>query len=291
VNTALSLSEILFYLELLKKGKRNPSLSHLRMMLCLLDNYEQVKEVYNKLDELKLKIPVIFYSDSLIHFIEDSDDCISLRNMVLPKRDKRRKNGYSILFIQQILLSKSKEQAIIIINEAKQYGIHLADTWANHFDSMWEIKRDQGEYRKNIICYEYNLNLEMFEEFNKVKYKYFSNISSEQLKQILIEKQSNINTRKVTQTSVFERSLCVKEFARRGAGGICQLCDEKAPFIDKQGIPFLEIHHIHYLSKGGSDSVDNVIALCPNCHRKIHILELEEDVKKIKEKALEKIKI
>lgn len=45
---------------------------------------------------------------------------------------------------------------------------------------------------------------------------------------------------------------------------------------DKKGQPFLEVHHIHYLSNGGNDTIDNVIALCPNCHRKIPQLELEE---------------
>ncbi|AMQ05903.1 HNH endonuclease [Sporosarcina psychrophila] len=80
--------------------------------------------------------------------------------------------------------------------------------------------------------------------------------------------------------------MYVKEFARGAAKGICQLYDNEAPFLDKQGNPFLEVHHVHYLSKGGSDTMDNVVALCPNCHRKIRQLELEEDVNKITEKAL-----
>lgn len=62
------------------------------------------------------------------------------------------------------------------------------------------------------------------------------------------------------------------------AKGICQLCGENAPFLNKEGEPFLEVHHIKELANGGSDSLDNVIALCPNCHRKIHILHDEEDI-------------
>ncbi|WP_163591073.1 HNH endonuclease, partial [Klebsiella variicola] len=36
------------------------------------------------------------------------------------------------------------------------------------------------------------------------------------------------------------------------------------------GTPFLEVHHIEWLSNGGEDSVENAIALCPNCHRQAH---------------------
>ncbi|MDW1578888.1 PIN domain-containing protein [Vibrio sp. Vb2880] len=32
----------------------------------------------------------------------------------------------------------------------------------------------------------------------------------------------------------------------------------------------LEIHHVLPLSKGGSDSTDNMVLLCPNCHRTAH---------------------
>lgn len=282
----MDLSEILLYLELMKKEKKKPSLRQLRMMLYYLEDYDQVKEFYNKLEELKLKVPMDFYSDSLIHFIEDYEDCISFRNKVLPLRDKRKKHGYSILFIQQILLSKSEDQAICIIKEAKDYGIMLSETWAKRYNSMWEIKRDHAEWRKNIGYYECHFFPEIYEEFCKMKSKYFEGISLRQLKQTLLDNPSNKNTQKITHTSFYDRSVYIKEFARRVAKGICQLCNKEAPFLDNQGKPFLEVHHIHYLSNGGSDTIDNVVALCPNCHRRIHQLGLEEDVKKLTEKVV-----
>jgi 5-methylcytosine-specific restriction protein A len=49
--------------------------------------------------------------------------------------------------------------------------------------------------------------------------------------------------------------------------------------------PFLEEHHIEWLSKGGEDTIDNAVALCPNCHRKMHILNLKEDKEKLRRKA------
>ncbi|HBC3450905.1 TPA: HNH endonuclease [Vibrio parahaemolyticus] len=55
------------------------------------------------------------------------------------------------------------------------------------------------------------------------------------------------------------------------AEGFCEKCKEKAPFIkSSNGEPYLEVHHIIPLSQGGLDSPENVISLCPNCHREIH---------------------
>ena len=74
------------------------------------------------------------------------------------------------------------------------------------------------------------------------------------------------------------RNKYVSEYAKRRAGGICQLCEQPAPFIDRNGEPYLETHHIVWLGDGGSDTVDNVVALCPNCHRRMHSLNLQEDI-------------
>ena len=62
-------------------------------------------------------------------------------------------------------------------------------------------------------------------------------------------------------------------------------CSCPAPFKDKNGRPYLESHHIIWLAKGGADSIDNTIALCPNCHRKMHVINAAADVKILLEKA------
>ena len=48
--------------------------------------------------------------------------------------------------------------------------------------------------------------------------------------------------------------------------------------MDGNGEPYLEAHHVKWLGDGGSDSIDNTVALCPNCHRKMHSLNLSADV-------------
>ena len=87
-------------------------------------------------------------------------------------------------------------------------------------------------------------------------------------------------------TGVYERNQLVIEYAKRLAKGVCQLCDKPAPFSNQDGEPYLETHHIIPLANNGPDSIDNVAALCPNCHRKIHVLNLPEDVAKLKKSRI-----
>lgn len=65
--------------------------------------------------------------------------------------------------------------------------------------------------------------------------------------------------------------------------GCCELCGEPAPFINPDGTPYLESHFVDWLSEGGFAVPTNLIMLCPNCHKKVHVLKDKET----KEKMLE----
>lgn len=84
---------------------------------------------------------------------------------------------------------------------------------------------------------------------------------------------------------VYERRRDVAEYAKRRAAGKCELCGELAPFTNAFDDPFLESHHIVWLAHGGSDSIENTVALCPNCHRKMHVVRDAKDIRKLKRRA------
>lgn len=70
---------------------------------------------------------------------------------------------------------------------------------------------------------------------------------------------------------IYERNPDVIAETLFRANGICERCQKPAPFSRKSNnTPYLEVHHKIPLSKGGDDSIENVIALCPNCHREMH---------------------
>lgn len=89
---------------------------------------------------------------------------------------------------------------------------------------------------------------------------------------------------RITQTKYHIRSEAIVQLAKRLAEGTCQLCDQPAPFNDKNNEPYLETHHIEWLAHGGADTIENTVALCPNCHKKMHIVNAEADRLKLIEK-------
>jgi 5-methylcytosine-specific restriction protein A len=73
-----------------------------------------------------------------------------------------------------------------------------------------------------------------------------------------------------TEVSTYQRDARVKAWVLKEANGICEGCGLPAPFCGVDGIPYLEVHHIRQLADTGSDTITNVVALCPNCHREMH---------------------
>lgn len=81
----------------------------------------------------------------------------------------------------------------------------------------------------------------------------------------------SVTVSKSSSTTIrYSRSQEIKDYVKARADGVCEGCNEPAPFTDKSGDPYLQVHHIHELSDGGSDAPENVVALCPNCHYRVH---------------------
>lgn len=72
------------------------------------------------------------------------------------------------------------------------------------------------------------------------------------------------------QVTEYLRDVTVKAWTLRNANGQCDCCGLAAPFRTSDDMPFLEVHHVITLAEGGADTVDNTVALCPNCHRRLH---------------------
>ena len=104
-----------------------------------------------------------------------------------------------------------------------------------------------------------------------------------------------VRTYKTTATGR-STSTAVYTYAIQRSKGICEGCGDEAPFTTKNGKPYLEVHHLMPISKGGSDHPENVAAVCPNCHRRTEKSQDSDEfndtiIKKIlsKEKQLGKL--
>lgn len=70
--------------------------------------------------------------------------------------------------------------------------------------------------------------------------------------------------------TLYIRSKAVKDYVLMRANGVCESCKSPAPFLRRDGTPYLEPHHTTRVSDGGADHPRHVGAVCPACHREIH---------------------
>lgn len=73
------------------------------------------------------------------------------------------------------------------------------------------------------------------------------------------------------------RSTIIAQYALCRSRGDCEGCKRPAPFVRRNGQPYLEIHHIRALGHGGADHPLNVAAVCPNCHSHVTLGKDAED--------------
>lgn len=124
------------------------------------------------------------------------------------------------------------------------------------------------------------VDFELKQEVFKRKVKLAQKMTLQELQSKVGQEQGHKEARRVVSRS-HARSPYVAELTKRRAAGVCELCQSPAPFKSKKGEPYLEVHHIQWLSKGGLDVPENTVALCPNCHRKMHSLDLAEDKERL----------
>lgn len=72
-----------------------------------------------------------------------------------------------------------------------------------------------------------------------------------------------------TVVTVRDRAPAVRERVLQRAAGHCEWCG-KPGFKTVSGAVYLETHHVIPLAEGGPDHETNMLALCPDDHRRAH---------------------
>jgi len=161
-----------------------------------------------------------------------------------------------------------------LIDFMKRNGIDLL----SNIDSRWELENN-GEYvnqynsalsfrRGNI--HDLKLHRHIFLNQNVHINPYYKNVKKQTRKTALLPQGTRIPKCKEVLVPQYDRDLAVIEWILEQADGVCENCNNDAPFIKKNGDCYLEVHHLRNLADGGSDTVQNTVAICPNCHREFH---------------------
>ena len=74
-----------------------------------------------------------------------------------------------------------------------------------------------------------------------------------------------------------DRSAAVRDVVLARAGGRCELCNEPG-FVTAAGSIYLETHHVVPLADNGPDHPSNVVAICPQDHRRAHYAAERDEI-------------
>lgn len=180
--------------------------------------------------------------------------------------------------IKVYLFESYKENEYYYCGEVELCGEIYTD---NELDSKGQIRKViKFPLKKKANNIKILLNKEDVENSEKIKEKKVQKLSAEQLKSRIKNVNSKSSSKEV-KTIYRERNPLIVEYTKKRSKGICDLCGKEAPFKDKNGNPYLESHHVITLAEGGPDAIYNTVSICPNCHRKVHILKSKKDIQKL----------
>lgn len=167
--------------------------------------------------------------------------------------------GKQLLLFQYIAVGRVR-----FLGEVEHLGHHI------------EQRPDRNQAPRNAIIFHLGFlpdkptsHVEQTTNDHVASLKLPSLLSLDELRRIALEGVPPNATLDQKRANVARRAEAIRRYALARAKGMCESCNELAPFQTRGG-PFLETHHVFRLSDGGPDHPGNVIALCPNCHRRAH---------------------
>ena len=158
------------------------------------------------------------------------------------------------------------ERLFNLWNELNDFGIH------NGLEKCPSLLKKAGNevFDKNRFVKKSLINSFSFEKALDEKILNSKNLSKEERAFRLKNSPKKPTTTEVV-TKQYNRNPDVIVEVLDRAKGICEKCQKSAPFLRaKDNTPYLEVHHIEMLADDGDDTVENAIAVCPNCHRELH---------------------
>lgn len=197
-----------------------------------------------------------------------------------------QKGDQDIYFAQNKTLYESNHNKVRLflfeVFKKKEYTYAGEVEYLDNYQVEKQLDRDDNI--RDVVVFELKVKEDYFVKEDTIEYvmegldEKIKKLSTEKLLNIISKLDKDKISKRYIQTLEYDRNPYVREFAKRRAGGRCELCKKEAPFLKKGKEPYLEVHHIEWLSKGGLDSIENTAALCPNCHKKMHVLDDNKDI-------------
>lgn len=179
--------------------------------------------------------------------------------------------------------SSSKFNKVIVFNSGKNSEVYIGD-----FISMTEAgEKYYINFTNSKLAGVSTVN---WTAFTGGKAPGYSRIYLSGVGIVIDPPAGKVNPQRKTVTiEVIERDQQVKSWILKQSKGICENCHCVAPFTSDDQTPYLEVHHVKRLADGGTDTVQNAVALCPNCHKELHFGNKRDKLKSHLYKAVTRL--
>lgn len=224
-------------------------------------------------DEFRLKL---LYNYKV--FTRNSDKWKMIDEDGWKHRREEIRNASNLEF-DMYLKKSTLDRGFIGCNSSDIYSLVIAYTLIPNYTELRILRTNENGY----YCYTFLLKLkssvDLMAEFNQEFEKEVESRRRDNRQKLLDVACSRANkpSKSRINTTVYYRDPVIAAAVKERANGKCDLCEQPAPFSNAGGLPYLEEHHLVRLADGGDDSIDNAVALCPNCHRKMHIVNDVKD--------------
>lgn len=233
-------------------------------------------------DEFRLKL---LYEYKV--FTKNSDKWKMIDEDGWKHRREEIKNASKLEF-DMYLKKSTLDRGFIGCKTSDIYSLVIAYTLIPNYTELRILRtNEEGHY-----CYTFMLKLkssvDLMTEFNQEFEKEVESRRRNNRQDLLNVARNRANKpgKSHINTTVYYRDPVIAAAVKERADGKCDLCEQPAPFCNAEGLPYLEEHHLVRLADGGDDSLDNAVALCPNCHRKMHIVNDVKDTETLKRRIL-----
>jgi 5-methylcytosine-specific restriction protein A len=222
------------------------------MMMPTIQKVSRKREFNSYDDHLKSEVIKGWLCDGLTHR-ELDEDILGLSRKV--------SKGFQSMGILHFLGLK-KEFSGIFRDVSLQYAVDIMSKDEQDFGQIIELLLYKQEAK--------NKTLKTLKDQEASELSISQNSSSQERK-ARIKKASKKPSRQSVISYTYKRNPDIVAETLFRANGNCESCGNHGPFNRaSDGSVYLEVHHIVPLSQDGEDSLSNVHALCPNCHRKAH---------------------
>jgi len=177
------------------------------------------------------------------------------------------KKGYYKITERGLKVLKSKPSAITekYLSQFPEYVI-------------WRRKKQQKQKKSQIKKYfskrytpknksKEALDIEI-KKIEKEASKKLKSLTQKEIEQLLDNFRTKISSSKTktSKSKIYDRDPKLAELMKAKNNYLCQLC-ERTTFQGKDGHNYTESHHIIPRSNNGPDVPENILIVCPTCHR------------------------